>query len=273
MRPVAQVGLLAPFEGTSRRTGYAALEAVRAAILEAPPQTGALVPLALDTSLDGLRAAQKMAVLPAVQAVLGPLTVQEMTAAAPALRSRDLVWISPYAAGQAGFAAPDDPVWLGELVQRFAVAAGEAGAQGLAVAGWAEADRWFAGAGLGAELAIRSVRTAADVQPGEAILWLGDAAGGVNFVGEVRVLLPDTAVFLAPWAAEEVFAERYSGSLEGVFWGIWLPADAGPEAGTASAASFLSLLLRRATLEAVALETAGPAIFAPWTFQLFALAP
>jgi hypothetical protein len=63
VRPVAKIGLIAPFEGLQRRTGYAALESMRQAIVETPASAIGVIPLALDDSADPLghsRAAEKL---------------------------------------------------------------------------------------------------------------------------------------------------------------------------------------------------------------------
>ena len=53
VRPVAKIGLIAPFEGLHRRSGYAALAAMRQAIVETPAGATGIIPLALDDAGDG----------------------------------------------------------------------------------------------------------------------------------------------------------------------------------------------------------------------------
>ncbi|MFZ1771520.1 MAG: ABC transporter substrate-binding protein, partial [Caldilinea sp.] len=77
VRPLVKIGLIAPFEGLYRRTGYEALAAMRQALADAPTGPVAIIPLALDDSADPtrtVRAAEKLLVDPQVQAVVGPLS-------------------------------------------------------------------------------------------------------------------------------------------------------------------------------------------------------
>jgi branched-chain amino acid transport system substrate-binding protein len=80
VRPIVKIGVLAPFEGLYRRTGYTVLEAVRRAIVDdsaANPAVFDLLPLALDDSAApaaARRSTQKLLVDPGVGAVVGPLT-------------------------------------------------------------------------------------------------------------------------------------------------------------------------------------------------------
>jgi hypothetical protein len=78
---VAKIGLIAPFEGLHRESGYAALDGLRAALDECGELDReadiAFVPLALNDSYqaaDAARALAKVRVDPAVVAILGPLS-------------------------------------------------------------------------------------------------------------------------------------------------------------------------------------------------------
>lgn len=106
-QPVAKIGLIAPFEGIYRRTGYEALAAMRLAIAEADKVVDAadgraldVLPLALDDSnraAAARRAAQKLLVDPAVVAVVGPVTPQSARGAAPVLHDSRVAWLPPFA--------------------------------------------------------------------------------------------------------------------------------------------------------------------------------
>lgn len=281
VRPVAQVGLLAPFEGNYRRTGYGALDMVRTALDDLPPSQTGIVPLALDTSLDPLRAAQKMAILPAVEAVLGPITLHEIVAAAPALGARDRLWLAPFAATSAGFARPDDPAWLDAMVAQFAVDASAAAVTRLVIGGWNDAGWWEPGAGLGGGAPIVLLPDLAGLQPGDGLLWLGDAAAAVKAVRVVRSRLPELPVWLAPWAADQLFAEQLGAEPGGewghIRFGAWLPSSPDVEdVGTQDSGTLLALLLPAATRIAAAQIVGGPeqdVPGGPWTFVIYAMEP
>ena len=77
VRPTIKIGVLAPFEGLHRRSGYAALEAVRAAIADFSNVDAGILPLALDDGdqpQQAVRSAQKLLADPRVAAVVGPLS-------------------------------------------------------------------------------------------------------------------------------------------------------------------------------------------------------
>src|SRR3954452_7384256 len=83
IRPIVKIGLIAPFEGLYRQSGYDALEAMRQAMADCTPAGVDVLPLALDDSGDpaqAQRAAQKMLVDPAVRAVVGPLLLNDVPA-------------------------------------------------------------------------------------------------------------------------------------------------------------------------------------------------
>ena len=82
VRPTLKVGLLAPFEGLHRRSGYAALAAVRAAVADFPYAEAGVLPLALDDGgqpQGAQRAAQKLLADGRVAAVVGPLIYKFVT--------------------------------------------------------------------------------------------------------------------------------------------------------------------------------------------------
>ena len=107
MRPVTKIGLIAPFEGLHRDTGYRALAAMRAAIAEAPSQANLtfgptldLLPLALDDSGEPngtQRATEKLLVDSTVAAVIGPFapdSLAQMERGMP--QERSVIWLAPF---------------------------------------------------------------------------------------------------------------------------------------------------------------------------------
>lgn len=132
VRPVVKVGLIAPFEGLYRRTGYAALDAVRTAIADCSPPGVDVLPLALDDSGQpegAAHAAAKMRADPAVVAVVGPLSADNVAAAAPQLSEYGARWVVPFAVDPAGgFADPTQVrIWFAPLLEAVAAAAREQG--------------------------------------------------------------------------------------------------------------------------------------------------
>jgi hypothetical protein len=111
--PIAKIGLIAPFEGLHRDSGYAALAALRAALQTCAPAGTALLPLALDDSADpasAARAAAKLRADPTVVAVVGPLFPATALAAQSPLAVDDRPWLLPFA-----LSPDDDPLtdaWL-----------------------------------------------------------------------------------------------------------------------------------------------------------------
>src|SRR5688500_13064399 len=73
IRPIIKIGLIAPFEGLYRQSGYTALDAMRQAMAECTPPGMDVLPLALDDSGDparAQRAAQKLLIDPSVGAIV-----------------------------------------------------------------------------------------------------------------------------------------------------------------------------------------------------------
>jgi ABC-type branched-subunit amino acid transport system substrate-binding protein len=121
VRPVAKIGLIAPFEGLHRRSGYAALAAMRQAIVETPAGATGIIPLALDDSADPTRCAARRRKAscrdPQVRAVIGPLTPALTASVSETLAAATLPWFAPYAVNPAGgFADPlTDDGWAAGL--------------------------------------------------------------------------------------------------------------------------------------------------------------
>ncbi len=243
LRPVSAlqpIGLLAPFEGLERRQGYDALDALRRAIADSPP-TAALLPLALDSSRDPTRAAQKLLLDPNLAAVLGPLAPHALPAPADAAALHALGagrWLAPFALTPAGWAAPDDPAWLQALISGAAeAAAGQGATQLLLATGESGATASFAALltqaqreGIAAPIPIvwegDPASPALELPPGSALLWLGNGAVAAERAAALRLAGQPNALWLAPWAADALFFEHLGAAL----------ADA-PDAATGAAAS------------------------------------
>lgn len=213
VRPTAQLGLLAPFEGLHRRAGYAALERVRAVVAEVPVSTTDWLPLALDTSLDSVRSARKLLASPALAAVVGPLMPADGFAVAQVLRDRH--WVAPYALDESGFADPGGVAWAEALVRAAAEDAARKGFARLALAGWDPTWPKLDRAKREGFAALPTIYVTSPDAPdsGVALLWLGNAEDGARFIGEYRFKHPDAPVWVGPWiAADSVFFERLAAS-------------------------------------------------------------
>ncbi|MBU6348698.1 MAG: ABC transporter substrate-binding protein [Chloroflexi bacterium] len=228
-QPVAKIGLLAPFEGLYRRTGYTALSAVRQAIAETG---GRFIPLALDDSADPARArrsAQKLLVDPQLQAVIGPLTPALAEASAAVLQDPRILWVTPYAVDpDLGFVDPlDSEQWAGALAEALGTAVRRQGVQTLYLAGdrrgwpdWGEAE-WRAATGLPTLFWESQTVSPTAWTRREAIFWLGAAAEAATFVNRLPSDRTGPRFWLGPAGGDPVLAERLAGS-QPLYWLTWV---------------------------------------------------
>jgi hypothetical protein len=231
---VSKIGLLAPFEGLYRRSGYSALAAMRAALEDAGAANLAILPLALDDGDDpeiARRSAEKLLADPTVVAVVGPLTPWAAAGAAPAL-SEMPHWLPPFAVTPAtGFVDPrDGHGWADAWIAATAAAIQAEDAARLTVAGWRPGWPDYDAAALTAITGMPVVMShdPAAVQEGDAVLWLGSAADGADYLNRLRMLRDDTPFWLGMQGADPVFAERAVG-LQNVYWTMWAPIGYNPE--------------------------------------------
>ncbi len=287
IRPVAKIGLVAPFEGLYRRSGYAALGATRMAIDENPSDAIDLLPVALDGTADSertRRAIQKLLSDDSVKAIIGPLNPAMVAEVADLLDGQPVVWIVPYAIDpDGGFA---DPIasheWATELVRVVAAEAKRDGAMRLAMAGdragWPDLsdEQWSAIAGVG----VASIRDFDDLTPNDALFWMGSAADGAAFLNELRSRFPGIPFWLGPQGEDPVFAE-HAKSMQKVHWVTWVDVAYNNKFSDPSLASPSAYQIYRATVaasRAVAGEagtgeelTAGEAMAEDdWIVQTFA---
>jgi ABC-type branched-subunit amino acid transport system substrate-binding protein len=257
VRPTTKIGLIAPFEGLYRRTGYDALAAVRAAIADATrdgtqPGAVAVLPLALDDSNDpaqAQRALEKMLVSTDVGVIIGPLTPALAAAVTDLQDAATPPIIAPFALpgaeqGAAGWATP--------LVQQVGALAARHGAQALVLAGWTPgwpdytAAQWAAVAGL----PVRVHDDPAAVAGGEAVLWLGAADSGAAYLSALRAQQPDAEFWLGPAGDDPVFAER-AATRQRVYWVVWVDDDYNAWAATHSPSTPSAYLVYQAAQAAL----------------------
>jgi hypothetical protein len=221
VRPTVKIGVLAPFEGLHRRSGYAALDAVRAAIEDFPYAAAGILPLALDDGArpaQAARSAEKMLADPRVRAVVGPLTPELGAAVATISASTPISWFTPYSmAGQD---------WGEGLVHAAAQLGRQHGAQTLVLAGWTEgwprldAQQWAEIAGM----PVRLDDEPAAVGDNEAVFWMGTAEGGAAYLAQLHARLHEAVFMLGPQGEDPVFAERALAAKTGfdkVYWTTW----------------------------------------------------
>ncbi len=283
-RSVAKIGLAAPFEGVHRRTGYAALAAMRQAIQDAPTGPLGFIPLAEDTSLDPARTVAKILADPLVRAVIGPLDPAASAQVADRFRAREVDWIRPFAVDpQGGFARdPQETAWATALVQAVAGAAQSQGARRLVLAGWTPGwpqrspAAWSQEAGLPVILSEDLTQAG----EGEAVLWLGSPEDGVKALALLRSSQPRAPFWLAFQGEDPIFLERAlahpqlgPAGLGPLFWATWLDPGYDAWAQGQANASPAAYRLYRATQEAMAGITGQAPAPSPWQVAFFAITP
>lgn len=280
VRPVAKIGLIAPFEGLHRRTGYAALAAMRQAIVETPAGATGIIPLALDDSADPVRAqraAEKLLSDPQVSAVVGPLTPALTASISDTLAAATLPWFAPYAVNPTGgFVDPrveDD--WAAGLAVAVGAAVQAQGATALVLAGdaqgwpaWDEAT-WTAIAGLPVRRLASDAGAANTLSPQDAIFWLGAADAAAAFLNTLPTALSGVPIWLGP-AGDDPLLTEHTKIDSKLYWLTWSNVHYNNWAAThtpSTPSAFLADQATRAAIEAVTGVAASDA--APWHVVLF----
>lgn len=220
-RPVVKIGLLAPFEGLHRESGYEALSAMRAALAHFPPQEFEAVPLALDTSADpaqARRAAAKLLRDTSVVAVIGPLQARQVSAVAQIIADSRVKW-QPQTRPPSTEAAQN-------LVEAII---GRMPGTVIAVAGldfgWPLASAAELSSRTGKSVTV--VDAAVAIPAADAVLWLGSAPEGAAFLSRLRLRGLTVPFWTTAVAGDPVFhtllLERLDGAPPGpIFWTIAL---------------------------------------------------
>jgi hypothetical protein len=270
VRPTVKIGVLAPFEGLHRRSGYAALDTVRAAIADFSHDEVGILPLALDDAAQpqqAVRTAQKLLVDPRVAAIVGPLS-PELGAAVDSLgATASIPWYTPYS-------VPGQD-WATGLVRTAADLALEQEARGLVLAGWTpgwprlDAQQWAEVAGM----PVRIDGEPAGVGDSEAVFWMGSAEDGAAYLAQLRKLRPAAIFVLGPQGEDPVFAERLRGvprGLDRVYWTTWTDTGYTEWAARHSIDSPNAYLVYRAALAALQAATTHNVSAPPssWVVQL-----
>lgn len=280
VRPVAKIGLIAPFEGLERRTGYAALAAMRQAIAEAPPHTVGIIPLALDDSADPTRAhrtAEKLFRDPQVKAIVGPLTPMLTASVSDTLAAAALPWFAPYAVNpEGGFADPrSDDRWARGLTAAVGAAVRRQGATALVLAGDAQgwptwdAATWSAIAGLPVRRLTGADSATKTLSAGDAIFWLGDADAAAAFLNALPTELAEVPFWLGPAGGDPILTEHAKIDRK-LYWLTWSSLPYNDWAATHSPSTPFAYLVYQATRAAIEAVTGAAATTAPsWRVVLF----
>lgn len=237
-RPVVKIGLLAPFEGLYRRTGYQALAAMRAAIADTNSAGIGVLPLALDSSGGRTRirrTAAKLLIDPTLGAVVGPFSPAATQALGEPRQTGAVRWFAPYAVDPAGgfTTDPEATDWALELVGSVAQAVQAQGGSALVLAGWTpgwpppSAQVWTEQSAL----PIRFSDEARTVVPGESVFWMGTPAQGARYLADLRRTSSQAPFWLGPQGGDPVFVERVLAAplfmeqeeaLGPVYWATWM---------------------------------------------------
>jgi branched-chain amino acid transport system substrate-binding protein len=222
VRPIVKIGLIAPFEGLYRESGYVALEGMRQAIVECAPPGMDVLPLALDDGGDptqAQRAAQKLLVDPTVASVVGPLLLESVPAVANIITpATGIPWFAPPLLGHDGkFGAGGKNEWLQAQIE---LVANDSKADRVLLLGLPE--EWQ----LPIESSVPTLRIGelesalAAVEPGDAILWLGRPDVGARWLGAIREVVPEISFWLANQAGLPIFAAHRDDRAEAL-WLLW----------------------------------------------------
>ena len=229
---VGKVGIIAPFEGLYRNTGYGALDSVRQAISDCAPADANLVPLALDDSAQPFaaeRSARKMLVDPAVVGIIGPFSLDTLEAVTPHLAGGGPIWAYAAAVTREGALAntAGGLGWLSDLVVAIANRAASAGASSTIVAGVPPA--WIAEVEADVDASAVEVPVRfrvgdldlADIGASEALIWLGEPHLAAVIADELASVQPDAAFWMGPSGGDPVFSAR--SQIDGKrYWVSWV---------------------------------------------------
>lgn len=276
IRPVVKIGLIAPFEGLYRRTGYAALAAMRVAIAEAPANGIDLLPVALDDANDPAktqRALQKLQVDPSVRALVGPMSYELAEQLAAEVEVGSLLWFSPWAVIPAGgFVDPKaGRDSLTELVAAVATRAQQQGSSRLLLLGGPSSAREPTQWATVAPLTVNVSNDLAIVQASDAVLHLGDPAQAAADLAELRKQQLNVPFYLGLQGEDPVFVERaqLSGPL---FWATWVDAGYDDWAAQQGSASPAAYRVYRATQQIIAQLQGRPALsMQRWEVRFYAI--
>lgn len=234
MRPIVKIGLIAPFEGLYRESGYAALEAMRQALADCTPAGIDVLPVALDDSGDpakAQRAAQKLLADPSVRAIVGPLLLESVPAVATVITPTAAIpwYIPPLVNPEGGFGDPANAGWLTAQVEYVAA---NAPADHVLLLGLPREWQLEVHTSVSTTrvdnpdtaLAILQETGTEDV----ALLWLGKPDTGARWLSKLQDFAPQVDFWLADQAGIAIFAAHaasHSPNWERSRWLIWTDVE------------------------------------------------
>jgi len=270
IRPIVKIGLIAPFEGLYRRTGYEALAAMRAALTDHAALMQAanidILPLALDDSGDpdsAARTAQKLLADPAVGALVGPISPWTSQAVAATLTSSSVKWVRPFLANQ------NETDWVISLITAISQAAKKQGAERLLIAGWVkgwpekEAPLWREIDGLPHEFIAVDLADAQslqeelreNVQATDALLFLGAPADAATYLAALRQEHESVPFWVGSQGGSPILFERAAlindSRVHSVYWATMLDSGYNDWRNTHQPATPSAYLIYRATERAL----------------------
>jgi branched-chain amino acid transport system substrate-binding protein len=284
VRPIVKIGLIAPFEGLYRQSGYAALDAMRQAMAECAPPGIDVLPLALDDSGDparAQRAAQKLLIDPTVRAIVGPLLITSIPAVAGVITSTSTMpWFVPsLVAPMGGFGDSAASAWLEAQVDYIAVDASAARVLLLGLPTKAHFSINTAVPTLRVDNLDVALTTIAE---GDALLWLGKPDEGARWLIALRQAKTNIDFWLAEQAGIDVFAAHvaapvatgtvdYDRNRKKIHWLLWTNSDYNQWLQSGNSASqpgdAMRYLTYRATCDALATLEEKQALHPPWQLQ------
>ncbi|MCC6167539.1 MAG: ABC transporter substrate-binding protein [Caldilineaceae bacterium] len=276
--PIAKIGLIAPFEGLYRQSGYDALAAMRGALASCAPPGMALVPLALDGGADpdqSRRAAAKLALDPAVAAVIGPLDLAGAAAAAEILAAEQFPWIVPnLVSPSGGYPFQPGPAALAPLAAAL-LQTQQPTLTRLLIAGlpafWRPDDLGAPIAGVPLLLVDTPEAVLREAQTGDAVLWMGLPEDGARLQNTLAALAPAVPLWLGPESGGPIFAAHLAKPQE-VYWLIWRDRGYNTKSSSEPAAGVAADLAYQATCAALAaLNTGSPPQQPVWEVAVFRL--
>ncbi|MEM7127877.1 MAG: hypothetical protein AAF702_16205 [Chloroflexota bacterium] len=272
--PIVRVGLIAPFEGTYRRTGYELLASMRAAIAESPRGDIAVIPQALNDSgqsEQAVRVNQKLRVDPAVVAIIAPLspwlglTMEQLHGATePSTLSsfwlftwfssdlvtpngvphdenfgeqEDLNMLSSMSSGQIPL---NTPFHLPSLVAAVAKIATQQDAERIVIAGVGPLVE------IDAALPLIPFDSISEMKENDALLWLGAPDKGAALLNQLRASYPEMPFWMGPLGGDPVFRD-HAFTHHRVYWAIWSNSYYNQWADSHNPSSPLAYLVYRQT--------------------------
>jgi branched-chain amino acid transport system substrate-binding protein len=236
IQPIVKIGLIAPFEGLYRQSGYTSLDAMRQAIEACTPPGLSVLPVALDDSGDPTqtrRAAQKLLADPATAAIVGPLLVNSIPAAAEIAATQPAVpwYVPPLIAHERTFNAQTPTAWLTAQVDYIAQ---NASTERVLLAALPPA--WE----MNTEIAVPVLRVddveaaLAALTPGDTILWLGAPDEGARWLARLQSTDVEFSFWQTSQAGIDVFMAHETAARANspqqedhaeLFWLLWTNSE------------------------------------------------